>query len=109
MFIESPLDYEQGLAKSNIDVGLRRRSEFTGVINTASQFMNGNRQLVFQLDTAAQSIVDVKVRNGIEPLIRIAIADPSKIDLPMFIAGCFRIVRPKGRPSLAHRPSCDHQ
>jgi hypothetical protein len=53
MFVEPPFDPEQGFSETDIDVTLRRRSELARIIDTAVQLVNGNRQLVFQLNTVA--------------------------------------------------------
>ena len=60
----------------------------------------GKGQLVFELDAIAPAVVQVDVGNLVVRLAGIVVGDPAKVDLPMMIAGCSRVVGNEGRPAL---------
>jgi len=62
-----------------------------------------NRDLVFQLNPVAQTVVDVEVRHLIRASLGISVADPTKVDLPMPIARSFGVVGAKWRSTLCVR------
>ena len=51
-----------------------------------------------------ESVVDVEVRHLIRASRRVPVANPSEIDLPMLVAGSFRIIGTKGWSSLGQGP-----
>src|SRR5271156_4507763 len=66
-------------------------------------FLDGDRELIFQLNAITQPVVDIEVRHLVRAGCGVPIADPAKIDLPMLVPRSFRIIGPEGRPSLRHR------
>src|ERR1017187_4507486 len=61
---------------------------------------DGDGNLVPQLDAIAEAVVEVEVGDPIGTGGGIAFADPAEVDLPMLIAGSFRVVGAEWRTAL---------
>jgi len=107
MFVEPPFDPEKRFAEADVDVdvALWGRCEFTSIVDAASQFVDGDRKFIFELNAIAESIVEIEVRGGVIALVGVAICDPAEIDLPLFIPWGFRVVGPERGAALGHRGS----
>jgi len=63
-------------------------------------FLDGDGDLVLELDTVAQPIIDIEVRHLIGTSGRIAISDEAEVDLPMAVTGSLGIVSAERRTAL---------
>ena len=61
---------------------------------------DGDGNLVPQLDAIAEAVVEVEVGDPIGTGGGVAFADPAEVDLPMLIAGSFRVVGAEWRTAL---------
>ncbi len=60
-------------------------------------------EFVLQLDAVAQAVVDVEVGDLVGAGAGVAVADPAEVNLPVLVAGGFRVVGAERRSALPVR------
>jgi hypothetical protein len=72
----------------------------TGARRLSSCLLDGDWDLILQLDAVAQPVVDIEVRYLVCARSRVAVADEAKVDLPVMVARSVGVVGAKGRSTL---------
>ena len=89
VFVETPLDAKEAFSNATNDLaGLR------------DCFFDGYWDLVFELDSVAQAVVDVEIRDLVGASGGIVVAYEAEIDLPVLVSWGFGVVCAKGWASL---------
>jgi hypothetical protein len=66
----------------------------------AARLLNAEGNLILELDSAAQAIIDVNIGRCIRAFRRIAVAREDRIYLPILVSRSVRIIRSKWWPPL---------
>jgi hypothetical protein len=104
MLIEAPLDAEQALSESSQN--LARHSSVDAVRRLRPGLFNRDGNFIFKLNAIAEPIVNVEVGYLVCSGGKVTIANPTEVDLPMFVPRGLWIVGAERRPTLGVSRHC---